>query len=141
MGLLCAGVLLGVTGCTLDSLTVAWNGGSVRREQTINGSLASVSASIKDTLVQQGLIFSTSYDDDSMKVQSATNGQKFWLVAKRKKTATGEQTVVHIDWEKNPDEKFWLSLLEVVGNMQSQQSQQNQQVLPADYGFRPTTRP
>jgi hypothetical protein len=132
MGLVVAGVLVGVTGCTLDSLSLAVTGGPPSREQTLNGSLDSVSACLQGALHQQGLIFTYSRDDESLRIQSATRtGQKFLLVLKRKKSAAGEQTVVRIDWLKDSDEKFWQSLLEVVGTVQSQQ------LPPADQDFRP----
>jgi len=136
MGLVFAGVLLCGTGCTIDSLSLALNGGTIRREQTVNGSLDNVSACLQATLHQQGLVTIYSRDDESLRIKSTTTtGQKFLLELKRKKTAAGEQTVVRIDWEKNPDEKFWLALLDVVGHLQNQQPQQLQ---PDDLGFRPT---
>jgi hypothetical protein len=136
IGLLCAGTLLLLaTGCTLDSFSLALTGESMRREQTIPGSLDSVSAAIRAALDQQRLVFSYSKTEDGLLLSSATStGQRFFLALRRKKTAQGEQTVVRIEWVKDANPEFWQALLGVIASMPPQQAQSG---APTAAGFQP----
>lgn len=139
IGLVCGGVFfLLLAGCTLDSFTVPWTSDAARREHTFNGSLDSVASVIQSTLRNQGLFCTYSWEEDSLRLESATStGDKFILGLKRKKADAGEQTVVRVQWVKNPDEKFWLALLEAVGNQLSQPSDLSLQRPQPSSGFYP----
>ena len=44
-------------------------------------------------------------------------GRKFFLRLKRQQAASGESTLLALDWEADADEPFWLGLLELLASL------------------------
>lgn len=107
-------LLLG-TGCALDvfRLGAIVSKGSAGHE--VEGSLETVSTSTQGVLQNMGLYFRSTRDGDTVRLASQTNlGNRFTLVLKRMKSTRGERTHLHIEWEKTPEEEFWLQLVAAI---------------------------
>ena len=80
-------------------------------DQVIYADLEAVSRSAQGALSGLGLTAVVNRKGESVNISSTTKGgAKFTLVLTREKSATGEQTRMHIDWENGKDEAFVFDL-------------------------------
>jgi hypothetical protein len=113
MGVVCAAALLfAAAGCSAASLLLSWSG-SGGKQQVVSGSVDQTSANLQAALKDVGIIVSASQVGEDVRLIGETKSHKrFVLVLKRRQTSGGESTAISIEWEKDADEQFWLTVLE-----------------------------
>lgn len=115
-GFLHAGLLLVMTaGCSLDSMTLSFNGGT--KDFVYPGKLENVFTQIQLTLPGLGVTAKTERYTEMYRITGVTpRGQKFVLTLKSVKAERPEleQTSLRIDWEKTADDQMWLQLLKAL---------------------------
>lgn len=98
---------LTAAGCTLPEsfgLNFWQQGGPANSTTAINASLDSVSASVQAHLKQAGLAAEVRPEGEAVRIVSRTaGGGNFALVLTRAKMASGEQTLVKLEYEKARD--------------------------------------
>lgn len=122
MGMVCAGTVLAlVAGCTLNEFTLIFTGVPKGPETVLPGSLDTWAVSAKTTMGQMGLYVTETRLADKIRLASTTQDrQQFVVILERKKGV--DQTVVHLEWDKQPDEKLTASLLEGMARMHASQA-------------------
>jgi hypothetical protein len=116
MRMVCAAALLFVAaGCSAGSFLLSWVGAG-GKQQLVTGSIDQVAAHLKASLGKVDiLVVINPIDDGTIKLNGQTkSGQRFALVLKRRMTSQGENTVLSIEWEKDADEQFWFTVLEML---------------------------
>jgi hypothetical protein len=116
MGMVCAAALLfAVAGCSAGSFLASWTG-SGGKQQVVSGSIDDVAARLKASLGKVNIIVAVNpMDDGTIKLNGQTkSGQRFALVLKRQTTSRGENTAVSIEWERDADEQFWFTVLDLL---------------------------
>jgi hypothetical protein len=109
------GLLLAVTGCSLDSFSMAfWN--NSRSDQVIAGAPQDVSLQIQSVLSGANIaVVERSQGDTIVLMGNTTKKQTFYLKLTKQKTDKGDATLVHVDWNgKDPDTRFYLDLMAAV---------------------------
>jgi hypothetical protein len=109
-----ASLLIVVSGCSASSFFLSYisSGG---KSQVVSGSVDDVSAHLQAALNNVGITVAATPDGDDLRLAGVTkSGKRFVLLLKRQKTSSGENTAISIDWEKDADEEFWLSVVEIV---------------------------
>jgi outer membrane lipopolysaccharide assembly protein LptE/RlpB len=106
------GVLAIVSGCGFQLGNNTVQVGVKVNEQAVNDSAEHVALRLQNELARMGLQATYSSEGDGARITSTTkSGQKFSVVLTRIRGQQGEQTNVHIDWEKNSDSVLWGQLL------------------------------
>ncbi len=115
MGMVCAMALLFAAGCSAGSFLLSWIGSS-GKQQVVSGSVDEVSARLRASLNKVNIIVAVNpMDDGTVKLNGETkSGQRFALVLKPQKTSRGENTAITIEWEKDEDEQFWATVLQLL---------------------------
>jgi hypothetical protein len=87
-------------------------------EQAVNDTIDHVAQRLKSEMDRMGLQATVSSQGDVLRIISTTkSGQKFIVVLSRIRGPQGEQTNVHIDWEKGSDAVLWGQLILVAGQV------------------------
>jgi|GEM_PF-7055868 hypothetical protein len=116
METVCAAALLAaVVGCSAGSFLLSWVGSGGKR-QVVSGSINDVAARLQASLGKLDIIVAVNpMDQDTIKLNGQTkSGQRFALVLKRQMTSHGESTAITVEWEKDADEEFWATVLELL---------------------------
>jgi hypothetical protein len=128
MGMVCTGTLLVLlAGCSLDEFTLSLSGAPKGREQVYDGppDVVQVTAMAAMEKLNMMVEMTPTGDKDTVRLKAkAPYGQTFVMVLKRQKSAQGDKTAVHLEWEKAPDEKTEGILLSFMTNPQGQQGGQ-----------------
>jgi hypothetical protein len=109
-----ASLLIMSAGCSASSFFLSYisSGG---KQQVVSGSVDEVSAHLQAALGNIGIIVAATPDGDDLRLAGVTKDDKrFVLLLKREKTSRGESTIISIDWEKDADEQFWLSVVQML---------------------------
>ncbi len=117
LGMVCAAALLcAVAGCSASSFLLSFvsPGG---KQQVVSGSVDQVSVQLQGALSKAGFMVTLSRQDQDVRLSGKTKtGKTFALVLKRQKTSSGENTAISIEWEKDADEQFWLTVVELLAS-------------------------
>ena len=90
----------------------ALQGGADGQDRLVVGSLESVAQSTHNTLTQLGFTATRTQNGDAVYLTSKTvAGASFTLVLTRVKTAEGEKTKVHLQWDGAKDDQTGLHIL------------------------------
>jgi hypothetical protein len=109
-----ASLLIVAAGCSGASFFLA-DLNSRGKHQVVSGSVDDVSAHLQAALNNVGIIVAATPDGDDLRLAGVTKeGKRFVLLLKQQKTSSGEHTAISIDWEKDADEQFWLSIVEIL---------------------------
>ncbi len=113
MAMVCAGgFLVALAGCSIPLGNTTVQVGVKVNEQAVNDSIERVAQRLQTEMARMGLQATLSSDGDKVRIVSTTkSGQKFIVVLNRVRGPQGEQTNVHIDWEKGSDSVLWPQLL------------------------------
>ena len=117
LGIVCAAALLcAAAGCSASSFLLSFvspNG----KQQVVSGSVDQVSAQLRGALSNTGFMVAMSRQDQDVRLSGKTKtGKTFVLVLKRQKTGSGDNTAISIEWEKDADEQFWLTVVELLAS-------------------------
>jgi hypothetical protein len=114
VGAVCAVTLLLAAGCS--SLALMLSGPRPeRKQQVIACPMDQVSAHLQATLGRAGITVTTTPEGQGLRLDGITRlGRKFVLRLTRQPTDMGEKTRITLDWETDPDEQFWLTVLEML---------------------------
>lgn len=116
IGVVCAAALLfAAVGCSAGAFLLSWVG-SGGKQQLVTGSIDQVAAHLKASLGNVDILVAVNrMDDGTIKLNGQTkSGQRFALVLKRHMTSQGENTALSIEWEKDADDQFWFSVLDLL---------------------------
>jgi hypothetical protein len=110
-----AALLIAAVGCSAGSFLLSWVG-SGGKKQVVTGSINDVAARLQASLGKLNIIVAVNpMDNDTIKLNGQTkSGQRFALVLKRQTTSQGESTAITVEWEKDADEEFWATVLELL---------------------------
>jgi hypothetical protein len=110
-----AALLLAIVGCSADSLFLSWTGSGGKR-QIIAGSVDEVAQRLKVELDKIHILVAVNpMDDGTVKLNGQTkSGRRFALVLKQHNTKAGASTALSVEWEKDADEQFWASVLDLM---------------------------
>ena len=87
-------------------------------EQAVNDTIDHVAQRLKNEMDRMGLQATMSSQGDRVRIVSTTkSGQQFIVALNRIRGPQGEQTNVHIDWEKGSDAALWGQLILVAGQV------------------------
>jgi hypothetical protein len=87
-------------------------------EQAVNDTIDHVAQRLKNEMDRMGLQATMSSQGDRVRIVSTTkSGQQFIVALSRIRGPQGEQTNVHIDWEKGSDAALWGQLILVAGQV------------------------
>jgi len=87
-------------------------------EQAVNDTIDHVAQRLKNEMDRMGLQATMSSQGDRVRIVSTTkSGQQFIVALNRIRGPQGEQTNVHIDWEKGSDAVLWGQLILVAGQV------------------------
>jgi hypothetical protein len=114
--MVCAAALLfAAAGCSAGSFLLSWVG-SGGKQRVVTGSIDEVAARLKASLGNVNILVAVNpMDDGTIKLNGQTKaGQRFALVLKRQTTSHGENTAVSIEWEKDADDQFWFTVLDLL---------------------------
>jgi hypothetical protein len=117
MGVVCAAALLWVAaGCSANSFLLSFFG-SDGKQHVVTGSVDQVSANLQAALGRVGIAASLNQQGDDVRlVGTSKSGKKFALVLKRQMTNGGENTAVSVECERDADEQFWLTVVELLAS-------------------------
>lgn len=116
LGIACAAALLvAVVGCSAGSFLLSWTGAN-GKQQILSGSVQEVADRLQVELGKIHVIVAVNpMDNGTVRLNGQTkSGQRFCLVLKRHATSHGEQTALTVEWEKDADEQFWASVLDLL---------------------------
>lgn len=116
LGMVCAAaLLLAAAGCSASSFLMSWMGSGGKR-QVVSGSVNDVAARLQASLGKADIIVALNpIDEGVVKLSGQTkSGERFALVLKRQMTSRGESTAITVEWEKDVDEEFWTTVLELL---------------------------
>ena len=110
-----AALLIAAAGCTAGSFLLSW-AGTNDKQQIVSGSMDDVAAHLRASLGKLNIVVAVNpMDDGTIKLSGKTKaGRRFDLLLQRHKTSRGESTAVTVEWEKEADEQFWASVLELL---------------------------
>jgi len=110
-----AALLIAAAGCTAGSFLLSW-AGTNGKQQIVSGSMDEVAAHLRASLGKLNIAVAVNpMDDGTIKLNGQTkSGRRFALVLNRHTTSRGEGTAVTVEWEKDADEQFWASVLELL---------------------------
>src|SRR5262249_37345115 len=113
LGILGAGLLLvAASGCADGSFLVSWPGPGPK-QQIVAGSVDQVSARLRAVLGNVGVAVTANPEGDNVRLSGTTKaGKKFSLLLKQQYVGGGQRTAIVVEWEKDPDEEFWLSVVQ-----------------------------
>lgn len=116
-GICAGGLLVVLAGCSIPIGNTTVQVGVKVNEQAVNDSLEHVAQRLQAEMTRMGLQVAMTPDGDVVRLTSTTKaGQKFVVVLSRLRGPQGgEQTNVHIDWDKGSDRDLWLQLILVAG--------------------------
>jgi len=87
-------------------------------EQAVNDTIDHVAQRLKNEMDRMGLQATMNSQGDRVRIVSTTkSGQQFIVALSRIRGPQGEQTNVHIDWEKGSDAALWGQLILVAGQV------------------------
>jgi hypothetical protein len=99
------------------------------KQQVVAGSVDQVSANLQAALGRIGVAATSTRDGQDVRIAGSTrSGRKFALLLRRQKTDAGERTAVAIEWEKDADEQFWLTVVQLL--LSSEAASENAMVDP-----------
>jgi hypothetical protein len=128
MGMVCTGTLLVLlAGCSLEEFTLSLSGTPRGREKVYDGPPETVILIAQASLQRMEMMVDPipAGDKDTVRLKCKTpTGKNFALVLKRQKSAQGEKTAVHLEWEQQADEQTETFLLSFMANPQAQQGGQ-----------------
>ncbi len=116
LGMVCAAALLiAAAGCSAGSFLMSWVGSGGKR-QVVSGSVNDVAARLQASLGKANIIVALNpMGDGTVKLNGQTNsGRRFALVLKQQMTSRGESTAITVEWEKDADEEFWATVLDLL---------------------------
>jgi hypothetical protein len=116
LGMVCAvALLLAAAGCSGSSFLMSWVGSGGKR-QVVSGSVNDVAARLQASLGKANIIVALNpMGDGTVKLNGQTkSGTRFALVLKQHMTSRGESTAISVEWEKDADEEFWASVLDLL---------------------------
>jgi hypothetical protein len=115
VGMLCAAALVGIAaGCSANSFLLSFIG-SDGKQQVVSGSVDQVSTNLQAALSNVGIVATLNKQGDDVRLAGVTkSGKRFALVLKQKKTMSGDSTIISLEWEKDADEQFWATVLELL---------------------------
>lgn len=88
-------------------------------DRVVAGSIESVSASTQNSLRELGLsVVVTSQGEDVRIASSTPEGTHFAFVLTREKSAAGERTRVHLEWEKSAEGKVGQKIQQVMAALE-----------------------
>jgi hypothetical protein len=114
MGIVCAGALLVATagGCSVGSFLLNFTGPG-GKPQVVAGSVGQVSTRLQVALGNVGILATLSRQGQDARLVGVTkSGKKFALILKQQQTEAGEKTAIFAEWQDEPDEAFWLTVLQ-----------------------------
>jgi hypothetical protein len=110
------GIMAAFAGCAFQLGNSTVQVGVKVNEQAVNDSLEHVAQRLQAEMTRMGLQVAVAPDGDVVRLTSTTkSGQKFVVVLSRLRGSQGEQTNVHIDWDKGCDKDLWMQLILVAG--------------------------
>jgi hypothetical protein len=110
------GFIAVLAGCSIPIGKTGVEVGVKVNEEAVNDSLEHVAVRLQTEMSRMGLQATTTSEGDTARIVSATkSGQKFIVVLNRQRGPLGEQTKVHIDWEKGSDSVLWPQLILIAG--------------------------
>ncbi|MGH7172619.1 MAG: hypothetical protein ACRELG_20250 [Gemmataceae bacterium] len=115
-GRVCAAALLFVAaGCSAGSFLLSWVG-SGGKQQVVSGSVDEVAERMRVALNKIDILVAVnSMGDGTVRLNGETKSkQRFALVLKQQKTSHGENTAIIIEWDKDTDEQFWATVVELL---------------------------
>jgi len=117
MEMVCAAALLcTAAGCSANSFLLSFVNPS-GKQQVVSGSVDQVSAQLQGALSNAGFMVAMTRTDQDMRLSGKTkSGKTFILVLKRQKTGNSESTAVSVEWQKDEDEQFWLTVVELLAS-------------------------
>jgi len=114
------GLMIGAVGCSLDTFQLNLSGTAGKRETVLNGSLEATSRATSRMLTEMGLFYTTTSETDSVLLEGATKqGHRYRLHLRRNRIEGAETTAIEIRWEREPDDAFWLGLLQAASQVQT----------------------
>lgn len=122
-GLIKAGgmLLCVLSGCKLNTFSLNLLGTVTRRETVLHGSLEASAQATQQVLTDMGLQVTSTQDSDRIVLVGTTRmGHRFRLNLRRHEIPSTKevQTRIDIEWDKEPDDQFWLDLLAATGRIQ-----------------------
>ena len=114
LGLAGAGVLLlAAAGCSFDSFLTP--GLSLRQQQVVSAPLVRVSAQLQEGLSEAGIHVLSKPVGQEMRLAGMTKSKKvFCLHLYAEKEGKAERTLVRIKWDREADEAFWQTVVQIV---------------------------
>jgi hypothetical protein len=107
LGLIVAGALLCVVGCSLDGF-LAPSTTSDPQQFVVAESLNHVSGVLQDSLCEAGIMVLANREGQKERLAGVTeSGKIFCIHLCAGAGAGGKRTVVRIQWDREPDEQFW----------------------------------
>ena len=116
LGMVCAAALLiAAAGCEAGSFLMSWVGSGGKR-QVVSGSVNDVAARLQASLGKVNILVAlNNMGDGTLKLSGQSkSGTRFHLVLKPQMTNRGESTAITVEWEKDADEEFWASVLDLL---------------------------
>lgn len=116
LGIVCAAALLiSAAGCSAGSFLMSWVGSGGKR-QVFSGSVNDVAARLQASLGKANIIVAlNNMGDGTLKLSGQSKfGTRFALVLKPQMTSRGESTAISVEWEKDADEEFWATVLDLL---------------------------
>jgi hypothetical protein len=110
--------LFWVLGCSHDGVLVQSTGPG-RPGLVVQGSVAHVSGKLQDGLCDAGIAVLAKKDGRNERLVGKTeSGKLFCLHLRPETSASKENTVVSIEWGRDPDEQFWRTLTGLLASIQ-----------------------
>jgi hypothetical protein len=115
-GIWAGGLLVVLAGCSIPIGNTTVQVGVKVNEQAVNDTVEHVVQRLQAEMTRMGLQVAMTPDGNVVRLNSTTKaGQKFVVVLSRVHGPAGDQTNVHIDWDKGSDRDLWLQLILVAG--------------------------
>ena len=110
-----AALLIVVAGCSADTFVLTWPG-SGGKPKIVSGSIEDTAAHLRASLSKLNIVVAVNpMDEGTIELNGLTKtGRRFALVLKRHKTNRGENTAITVEWEKDADEQFWATVLDLL---------------------------
>jgi hypothetical protein len=115
LGMACAGVLLlAATGCIGDTF-LARQIVVFGPKTIVPGTVADVSAKLRDGLSEAGLLLNTKWVGSDYRITSQWNSRTvFCLHLRQTKNDGGIKTMVRMQWDRGGDEELWQLILKIL---------------------------
>ncbi len=114
-----------LTGCTLNKFNLNLLGTVTQRGTVLDGSLEVTAQATQQALRDMGLFVESSHGTDKVILTSTTkSGHRFTLNLCQHTVPNSDrvQTRIDIQWDKEPDEQFWMDLLGATARIQFSRS-------------------